>query len=83
MPKPFLVEYTVYAVVMAEDDTHAHQIADSKYRDVFYDMGSPDGMFVRGEIKTQADLDGNWDLDCIPYNGDGNTRISEYLKNKE
>lgn len=77
--KPFLVEYTVKAVVMAEDEDHAWAVARSECRDVFYEAGSPE-IWVEHEVEKAEDLLGSgWDLGCIPYGGDGNTRISELM----
>lgn len=76
--KPFFVTLEVVAVVMAEDETHAYEVAGQKKRDIFYDADYPDIM-VGDEIATASDMRDGWDLDCIPYGGDGNTRIGEYL----
>lgn len=80
MPKPYLIEYTLHAVVMADDTADAHRVAADKCRDVLYDTGSSDvETFVHGEVKQAADLAGAWDLQCIPYNGDGNTRLEALI----
>ena len=34
---------------------------------------------VRGEVRSPKDLREGWDIECIPYGGDGNTRLSALL----
>lgn len=77
--KPYFVEYTITAVVMAEDETDAFNRARHYLRDAVNDAGEVE-VWVRNEVKTAADLEDGWDEDCVPYGGDGNTRIREYLK---
>jgi hypothetical protein len=77
--KPFFVEYTVTAVVLAEDEGHAWTVARSEQRDVFGDAYNNE-IFVRGEVTSEADMEDGWDLECVPYGGDGNTRIGDILK---
>lgn len=77
--KPYFVEYTVTAVVMAEDETHAFMRAKSYRQDAMNDADDID-VFVRSEVKSEVDLIDGWDMECIPYGGDGNTRIGKYLE---
>lgn len=76
--RPYFVEYTVTAVVMAEDENDAWSVARSERRDVFRDADDMD-IFVRGEVTGEKDLDDSWDLHCVPYGGDGKTRIGELI----
>jgi len=39
--KPYMVEITTYGVVMAEDEAHAHQVADSYKREISATTGTP------------------------------------------
>lgn len=76
--KPYFVELTVTAVVMAEDADHAWEVADSERRDIFNDTGNVD-IYVGSEVTSERNLRDGWDLQCIPYGGDGNTRIGELI----
>jgi hypothetical protein len=75
--KPYVVEMTVRAVVMAEDEAHAHVVANRQFRDIAGDE-EPD-VSVEKEVRTQADLPHGWDLGCLPYGGDGNTRLEAII----
>ena len=68
-----------YEFVMAvEDDEDEYSAAEEAWRDARYD-GEP-SLFVGKEVKSLADLPEGWDGLCIPYLGDGNTRLQELLK---
>ena len=82
--KPFKIELTVTAVVMAEDESHAFEVAAQRHRDILGDVWVGLVSLSQAEpIPTLADLPKHWDGMCIPYNGDGNTRLSEILAPKE
>ena len=76
--KPYMVEITTYGVVMAEDETHAHQVADSYKREIFGDDWNP-RIEVGGAVVKVDDLSHGWDGECIPYGGDGNTTLAALL----
>jgi hypothetical protein len=76
--KPYFVKYTVTAVVMAEDESHAWQVARSHRSEVFGESDC-NNICVEGEVTRGEQLRGGWDLQCIPYGGDGNTRIGELI----
>lgn len=78
MSKLYQVEITVLAVVAADDETHAWQVADSYKRDIMSDDPDP-CIEVDVEVKKLADMRHGWDGECIPYGGDGNTRIGAIL----
>lgn len=68
-------------VVFADDEDHAYQIAQENSRDAIdNDRPYPD-VSVRGEITNEKHLRDGWDVDCIPYGLDGNTRIKQLLNN--
>lgn len=78
MKRLFEVEMIVRAVVAADSDTHAWQVAVRDRREI---VGDSDADFdVVTEIKRETDLPEGWDAECIPF-GDGNERIAEYLDN--
>ena len=76
--KPYMVEITTYGVVMAEDEAHAHQVADSYKREIFGDDWNP-RIEVDGAVVKVEDLAHGWDGECIPYGGDGNTKLADLL----
>ncbi len=76
--KLYMVEITTYGVVMAEDESHAHQVADSYKRDIFSDDWNP-RIEVDGAVLKVDDLRHGWDGECIPYGGDGNTTLAALL----
>lgn len=76
--KLYSVELKVIAVVEAEDENEAIQAAEDGKREIFGDVDGPD-ITVLSEVESLSDLTDGWDGDCIPYGGDGNTRIHELL----
>lgn len=76
--KPYMVEIRTYAVVMAEDAAHARSVADNYKRDIFGDDWSP-RIDVGDEVSNVDALAHGWDGECIPYGGDGNTRLGQLL----
>ena len=75
--KPFVVEMTIRTVVMADDEDSAFIVARTQFREIASDE-KPD-VFVEGEVGDEDDLPDGWDLGCLPYGGDGNTRLSEII----
>lgn len=74
--KPYFVEIRTVAVVMAVDSSHAYAVARQNVRDAVRDA-DPE-IRVLSDAKSEADLNRHgWDGMCIPYGGDGNTRLSE------
>lgn len=76
--KPYLVEITTFAVVMAHDESHAYKVADLYKRDAFADDPNP-RIEVDCEVKSANDFAHGWDEECIPYGGDGSTRLRALL----
>ena len=76
--KPYMVEITVHAVVMADDESQA---ADLARRDAGEIARNEDKHAISGvfEIKSVADLRHGWDGRCIPYGGDEDTRLEDLL----
>jgi hypothetical protein len=75
--KPYVVEMTIRTVVMAESQAHAHMVAENAFADIARDE-QPD-VSVEKEVRTQADLPDGWDMGCLPYGGDGNTRLEAII----
>lgn len=80
--KPYAITLSVVAVVMADDESHARQVADREKREILGDAYGKVLQFSNAvEIKSVADLAPiHWDGLCLPYGGDGNTRLSETLQ---
>lgn len=77
--KLYLVEYTVQAVVMADDESHAFTVALESESEAMSE-GGPD-VQVLHEVKKVEDLQGtDWNFNCVPYGGDRNSRIGEILE---
>lgn len=75
--KPFVVEMTICTVVMADDEHHAFSVARDAFRDIASDE-TPE-VFVRSEVRGEVDLPDGWDLECLPYGGDGSTRLEALI----
>lgn len=82
MKKLYQVEITTIAVIVAEDEEHALEIAQDDARQIFSDDCNPSIELDR-EITNCAELRHGWDGECIPYGGDGNTRLKAMLPNAE
>lgn len=78
MVKPYMVEITTYGVVMAEDEAHARQVADSYKHEILGDDWNP-RIEVDGTVVNVDDLSHGWDGECIPYGGDGDTTLAVLL----
>lgn len=75
--KPFIVELTVRTVVVAEDEAHASCVARDEFRDIARDE-TPNA-WVGEEVRSADDLPAGWDLECLPYGGDGRTRLADII----
>jgi hypothetical protein len=76
--KPYAVEVSFTMIVMAEDQEHARNIADSTKREAIYDEPNPD-LNVSGPITDVRQLRGGWTGDCVPYGGDGETTLADII----
>lgn len=82
MSKFYAVELAVIAIVQVNDDQDgfdAEAVADKVRSDIFRDCGEPVTLAV-DRIRSLKDLQPlGWDGECLPYGGDGNTRLRELL----
>lgn len=76
----YQVEITTIAVIAADDKAHALAIAESDAWQIFSDDCSPRIELDR-EVTSLCELRHGWDGECIPYGGDGNTRLKALLPN--
>ena len=76
--KPYLVNVTTVAVVMAKDEHHAKQVTRECHSEICEEDPHPE-IVVGEEVLVPNGMPHLWDGDCIPYGGDGNTRLSELL----
>ena len=74
------VTYEATMVVIAEDADHAFEVAYENAKSGIEDSGEGPSVHVTGEITAEKHLRDGWDVECVPYGGDGNTRIGDYLK---
>lgn len=79
--KLYTVEISVTAVVMAETEKEAHSVARFELTDIVRDS-DPD-IDVHGEVKSLDRLPASWDPMCLPYGGDGETRLKDLLPQTE
>ena len=76
--KPYILDLMTTVVVMADTPEHAAIVANDLRREIAMDSefevdGTP------RELISVCGLRGGWDGDCVPYGGDGNTRLKELL----
>jgi hypothetical protein len=79
--KLFEIEITICSVVQAEDETNALMVARGSADEMLNELDSLDCIDVTREIREAAHLPNGWNIDCLPYGGDGKTRISTILDN--
>lgn len=79
MEKLYRIELTTVIVVVASSAGDALDVAanTSTQRDVVRDAALETGFPV--EIFLPCELPDGWDEECIPYGGDGNTRLAELM----
>ncbi len=82
MTKIFEVRIALYAVVAAEDESHAREVARRNASSILGDDGDP-YIDVLREAKTIQDLGHGWNGECLPYGGDGQTTLSKLLKESD
>lgn len=70
---------TTAMVVVADDEDHAWQVAQEHAQRAFEDANEPVQTHVTGEANRLQHLRSGWDGDCVPYGGDGNTRLRDLL----
>ena len=78
MKKPFVVNIQTQAIVMAEDADHAEDEARSRLRDIISDA-DPDVEALGVAASEQDLIEAGWNGECIPYNGDGDTRLKDII----
>jgi hypothetical protein len=76
--RPFFVTLETTAVVMAENADQAYRVADRERRDICSDEEM--SICVGSEVTCEDDLKiYDWDGMCVPYGGDGRTRLKDIL----
>jgi hypothetical protein len=81
MAKPYIIEFTIRTVVMGRDEDSAWSAAQDAFQEIARDE-DPE-IAVSGEIKAEKDLPHGWNVQCIPYGGDGCTRLKQLIESKE
>jgi hypothetical protein len=81
MPLYFLeLTMTTHAVVVADDEAHAYDVAEQNAKRAFDDdCSATPRISLNAEVRNASTLKHGWDGDCLPYGGDGNTNISAML----
>lgn len=82
MPKFYETTITITAVVQADNATDAYLVTRDQMREIFRDIDHPD-ITVGNRIGSVKDLPKEWDGMCLPYGGDGNTRLKDLLPVKD
>jgi len=81
--KPYAVEVSFTMIVMAEDENEAYTAAFDEANDAWRHSDDRD-YDVLGPVRTEDDLIRyGWSGQCIPYGGDGDTRLADILANME
>lgn len=84
MLKPYFVELKITAVVMAESEIDALGVAEIEAREICFDGElTADDATELNSLEQLKRLDGEWDGMCVPYNGDGSTRLKDLLPEAE
>jgi hypothetical protein len=82
--KAFFVEMKITAVVMADSEQDAISVANRDAREICNDGEmSAEVVVALTHLNQLKDLDDSWDGLCIPYGGDGNTRLKDLLPEDE
>ncbi|MDY0013869.1 MAG: hypothetical protein RBS40_13370 [Rhodocyclaceae bacterium] len=74
-----IFEFTVSQTILveADDSIHAHQVAKDCITELDWQNYHVE---FEQEVLSQEDLNpSEWDVQCIPYGGDGNTRLKDLL----
>jgi len=75
--KPYVVEMRVITVVMGEDEDDAYSNALSDWSEIAGD--SQPIVDIEREVFCAKDLPTGWDMRCLPYCGDGRTRLEDLV----
>ncbi len=76
MSNLYTVRVTFDYVIVADDIYNAYGVAPGYAREALCDMDRNDlDINITPGVSAYK-----WDDECIPYNGDGNTRTGEYKK---
>ena len=75
--KAYKLTMKTTVVVIAADALHAVQVAKENMREIKRDSELEPG--IAFTVNSLAELTDEWDGDCIPYGGDGNTQLKELL----
>lgn len=78
MSKLYRVTIEYDALAVADDDIAAYSVARSSLREITDDQ-EPDICPWAGAIETADQIPKEW-RECIPYGGDGNTRVEAYIQ---
>jgi len=78
--KIYNVSIMVTTLVQADDAEHAMHVAKESFREVAHDtLPRHITVGVLAEITALTGLPEDWDGQCLPYGGDGNTRLDAIL----
>jgi len=76
----FSVNITVTTLVQADNHADAVQVAKDEFREIASDTLPKDIIIgVMSEITAVTGLPDGWDGRCLPYGGDGKTRLVDIL----
>jgi hypothetical protein len=83
--KPYALTISLTTVVMADNEHHARLVAEHEKREIFGDAyGNQITYSPATQMTCETDLNKvGWDGLCLPYGGDGNTRLKDILATLE
>jgi len=73
------IQLDTIMVVKADDVEKAIEVAQNHWMNAVACNDTKPDMYVTDEVLSTLDLRDGWVEDCIPYGGDGNTRIKDML----
>jgi len=81
MSKLYFIELKITAVVAAENETDACHFAKNNIYDICSN-GQPviDRAVEVSSLEHLKQLNTSWNGECLPFNGDGKTKICEFIK---
>ena len=75
------IKFETTMVIVADDEDGARNTARSGALKALDDTDERPIVDVRGEVTKPEHLRDGWDMDCVPYGGDGNTRLGDLIPN--
>ena len=76
-PNLYTVTLTTIAIVQADNESEAYNVARDNLSEITSEIDTD--ITVGWKFTNEIAFPASWDEDCIPYGGDGNTRIKDLI----